>query len=147
MTSYTGLIRSLYNENGIRSLYKGYWATFWRDVPIFGAFFFIYEFLSKTFIKETESDSKKHLKLILISGLAGLCNWVPTYPADLVKSIIQCHDGPKTLTIKEVIQNGYRKMGYKFFYSGISPTFFMAGPLHMLIMISYEKLSDNMPEF
>ena len=88
MTSYSGLIKSLYNENGIRSLYKGFWATFWRDVPIFGAFFFIYEFLQKEFIDEKDAEAKKHLKLILISGLAGICNWVPTYPADLVKSII-----------------------------------------------------------
>jgi solute carrier family 25 carnitine/acylcarnitine transporter 20/29 len=98
MTSYAGLIKELYSERGIRSLYKGYWATFWRDVPIFGAFFFIYEYLNKMFIKEGEAS--KHFKLILISGLAGICNWVPTYPADLVKSIIQCHPGKDTLTMK-----------------------------------------------
>ena len=87
-TSYFELIKSLYNENGIRSLYRGFWSTFWRDVPMFGAFFFIYEYLSKSLIKEKESQSSKHMKLIFISGLAGLCNWVPTYPCDLVKSII-----------------------------------------------------------
>lgn len=101
MTSYTGLIKDLYAENGIRSLYKGFWGTFWRDVPIFGAFFFIYEYLSATFINDkVDTETSKHLKLILISGLAGICNWVPTYPADLVKSIIQCHPGKETLTIK-----------------------------------------------
>ncbi len=69
-------------------MYKGFWATFWRDVPIFGAFFFIYDFLSRKIIKEKDNEATKHLKLIMISGLAGVCNWVPTYPADLVKSII-----------------------------------------------------------
>jgi solute carrier family 25 carnitine/acylcarnitine transporter 20/29 len=88
MTSYTQLIRDLYSENGIRSLYKGFWGTFWRDVPIFGAFFFIYEYLSRSLIRSDDSEARKHAKLILISGLAGICNWVPTYPADLVKSII-----------------------------------------------------------
>jgi solute carrier family 25 carnitine/acylcarnitine transporter 20/29 len=72
----------------MRSIYRGFWATFWRDVPIFGAFFFIYDFWTRELIKESDSMAKKHLKLIFISGLAGLCNWVPTYPADLVKSII-----------------------------------------------------------
>ena len=100
MTSYTGLIKSLYQENGIRSIYRGFWATFWRDVPIFGAFFFIYDFWTRELIKDSDSAANKHMKLILISGLAGLCNWVPTYPADLVKSIIQCHPGRETLSIK-----------------------------------------------
>lgn len=147
MTSYTQLVKELYSENGIRSLYKGFWGTFWRDVPIFGAFFFIYEYLQRLFIRDTDSASSRHLKLVLISGLAGMCNWVPTYPADLVKSIIQCHPGKETLTIRQVVTDGHRRMGYKFFYSGISPTILMAGPLHMLIMLSYETLSNVMPEF
>ena len=88
MTSYTELVRELYAENGIKSIYRGFWATFWRDVPIFGAFFFIYEFWKRELIKESDSPATKHLKLIAISGIAGMCNWIPTYPADLVKSII-----------------------------------------------------------
>jgi hypothetical protein len=46
-----------------------------------------------------------------------------------------------------VVKEGYSRMGIKFFYSGISPTLVMAGPLHILIMLSYEKLSKIMPEF
>jgi len=45
------------------------------------------------------------------------------------------------------VADGRKRMGYKFFYSGISPTILMAGPLHMLIMLSYETLSDVMPDF
>jgi len=80
MTSYPELIKSLYNENGIRSLYKGFWATFWRDVPMFGAFFFIHEFMTKKIVNQSDGEATKHLKMIFISGLAGICNWVPTYP-------------------------------------------------------------------
>lgn len=87
-TSYLHLIKSLYKENGFRSIYRGFWATFWRDVPMFGAFFFIYEYLSKSLINEKESKSSQYMKLIFISGLAGIINWVPTYPFDLVKSKI-----------------------------------------------------------
>ncbi len=88
MTSYSGLVKQLYNENGMRSIFKGYWATFWRDVPMFGAFFFIHDFLCRKLIKSTDSETQRHLKLVLISGLAGTINWVPNYPFDLIKSII-----------------------------------------------------------
>jgi hypothetical protein len=47
----------------------------------------------------------------------------------------------------EVVRDGYGRMGMKFFYSGISPTILMAAPLHMLIMLSYEKLQVIVPEF
>jgi hypothetical protein len=46
-----------------------------------------------------------------------------------------------------VIKDGYGRLGFKFFYSGISPTFLMAAPLHILIMLAYEKLSEVMPDF
>ena len=97
MTSYPELIRELYNENGIRSFYKGFWPTFWRDVPMYGEFFFIHNYLCKKMIKKSDSDAKRHLKLIWISGIAGVINWLPTFPADIIKSIIQCHQGPETL--------------------------------------------------
>ena len=147
MTSYTELIRELYGEQGIRSIYRGFWATFWRDVPIFGAFFFINDFLTKECVSDRDNAASKHFKVIMIAGLAGLCNWVPTYPVDLVKTIIQCHPGKETLKMRQVIADGYRRMGPKFFYSGSSPTFLMAGPLHILVLLSYEKLSDLIPDF
>ena len=137
MTSYTKLIRKLYQERGIKALYRGYWATFWRDVPTFGAFFFVYDYLSRLFIRNTDSEAMKHFKLLWIGGLAGMVNWAPSYPCDLVKTIIQCDLEPKPFKIKDVIKMGYRKMGFKFFFTGISPTLVMAGPLHIIIMITY----------
>jgi hypothetical protein len=46
-----------------------------------------------------------------------------------------------------VIREGHGRLGMKFFYSGISPTILMAGPLHILIMVLYEKISEVTPEF
>ena len=57
-----------------------------------------------------------YFKKIMFGGLAGIINWCPTYPADLIKSIIQCDESPKSLTIREVIREGYKRLGNKFFY-------------------------------
>jgi solute carrier family 25 carnitine/acylcarnitine transporter 20/29 len=88
MTSYSKLISQLYHEGGIKSLYKGYWACFWRDVPTYGAFFFLYDYMNMHLIKDNDSDSTKHMKFVFISALAGTINWVASYPQDLIKSII-----------------------------------------------------------
>lgn len=100
----------------MRGLYRGYWATIWRDVPAYGMFFFIYDYLQRKFIREKDSTAMIHFKKVIFAGLAGIFNWCPTYPADLIKSIIQCNENPKPLSILEVIREGYSRLGMKFFY-------------------------------
>jgi hypothetical protein len=55
MTHYVEIINKIYQQNGIKGFYRGYWATFWRDVPSYGAFFFIYEYIKRYLIKKDES--------------------------------------------------------------------------------------------
>lgn len=59
-------------------------------MPTYGLFFFVYEYLKNLLIKETDSFTVQHAKLVFVSSFAGVINWIPTYPFDLIKSIIQC---------------------------------------------------------
>jgi solute carrier family 25 carnitine/acylcarnitine transporter 20/29 len=48
---YNGMLdcaKKLYREGGIRSIYKGTFATLMRDVPASGVYFATYEFFKKT---------------------------------------------------------------------------------------------------
>ena len=46
------LYRIVENE-GVRGLYRGFWATFWRDVPSWGVFFYVFEKLKLNFAQYT----------------------------------------------------------------------------------------------
>ena len=76
-----------------------------------------------------------------VMAIAGMINWGYSFPADLVKTTIQCHIGPGTPKIREVFIAGYKRLGFKYFYQGISPTFALAGPLHILLMVTYEQIA------
>ncbi len=85
---YSTVIKEIYNNSGVRGFYKGYWATFWRDVPSYGLMFFSYDYMQRMLYNEKDNEYKAYLKKMLAAGCAGILNWVPTYPADVVKSII-----------------------------------------------------------
>lgn len=86
MSHYQMIVKQLYKEKGIRGLYRGYWATFWRDVPTYGLFFFVYEGLKKIICKDTDSLAVEHAKILFLGSFAGMLHWIPNYPFDLVKS-------------------------------------------------------------
>lgn len=87
MTSYTALTREVYNKWGLMGFYRGFWAMFWRDVPWYGVFFYSYDVLCKRWIKENDSFIVADLKRSMACGIAGIMNWLPSYPADVIKSV------------------------------------------------------------
>jgi hypothetical protein len=44
MINYREYIPKIIKNEGYQGLYKGVWATFWRDVPGLGLYFFSYEY-------------------------------------------------------------------------------------------------------
>jgi hypothetical protein len=61
---------------------------FWRDVPAYGCFFFIYNYLENLLKNPKDSFTKEYLKKLFAIGVAGFVNWIPTYPFDVLKTII-----------------------------------------------------------
>lgn len=60
---------------------------FWRDVPTYGLFFFSYDWLCKKVNLKEEKNAEFYAKKFFAGGVAGILNWVPTYFADVFKSI------------------------------------------------------------
>lgn len=91
--SYRDTVQELYRERGFRSMYKGFGATCLRDVPSYGSFFFILDYFERHYIYEEDSANVVSMKKMLCGGMAGMLNWGYSFPADLVKTTIQCHKG------------------------------------------------------
>ena len=43
--NYQAEVRNVISEHGYRGLYRGFWATFWRDVPNWGVYFLVFRWL------------------------------------------------------------------------------------------------------
>lgn len=80
------VVRHLMKEGGIRSLYRGTYATLARDVPGSVAYFAVYEWLKKKFNKPGELNKGA---ILFAGGMAGVANWSVSIPPDVIKSRLQ----------------------------------------------------------
>ncbi|KAI6047750.1 hypothetical protein EDC04DRAFT_2863938 [Pisolithus marmoratus] len=93
-TQYRGVVdvmRHLYREGGIRSIFRGTGATLARDGPGSAAYFAAYEVTKKLMISR-ESTSGGNLNLgaiIFAGGTAGVAMWSLAIPPDVLKSRLQ----------------------------------------------------------
>lgn len=78
----------------MKGLYRGFWATFWRDVPSWAIYFAAFEwmkqlgpkYINKHNIKESQLDHMKMLWTINAGGMAGVLSWAACIPQDVIKS-------------------------------------------------------------
>ena len=96
---YSEVIPIIYAESGLPGYFRGWWATFWRDVPAWGVFFSSYKYMCDKFLPpegEIGSDSGKRRRKdwyffsvkLIAGGVAGWLNWIPAFPFDVIKSHI-----------------------------------------------------------
>ncbi|KAL6302149.1 mitochondrial carrier [Sparassis latifolia] len=89
-TGVFDVVKHLYKEGGIRSVYRGSAATIWRDGPGNAAYFAAYEVTKKLLTPAGSSPSELNLGAIVIAGgTAGVAMWSIAIPPDVLKSRIQ----------------------------------------------------------
>jgi solute carrier family 25 carnitine/acylcarnitine transporter 20/29 len=81
-------------NEGYPALYKGFWATMWRDVPGWGVYFWAYEYLKIRFgipfnSRSSTDDFKTFMFRTLAAGTAGSFSWFVSFPFDVAKTRIQ----------------------------------------------------------
>jgi solute carrier family 25 (mitochondrial carnitine/acylcarnitine transporter), member 20/29 len=89
---FADVVRALYREGGMRSLYRGTGLTLLRDCPGSGAYFAGYEYFKRLGVPEGGTLKDVSKSWILFSGgMAGICNWLISLPPDTLKSRVQGH--------------------------------------------------------
>jgi len=84
------VVRSLYREGGIRSIFRGTGATLARDGPGSAAYFAAYEVTKKALTPAGSSPSDLNLGAIIFAGgMSGVAMWSIAIPPDVLKSRIQ----------------------------------------------------------
>ena len=84
----------VYNVEGIKGYYRGFWVTFIRDVPSWGVYFYSYEVFKKLINRSLSKDNgstphQSNLMVMSLSGgLAGIASWLVSYPFDVIKTDI-----------------------------------------------------------
>ncbi|OJJ54225.1 hypothetical protein ASPSYDRAFT_493134 [Aspergillus sydowii CBS 593.65] len=124
------VVRQLYKEGGIRSVFRGSAMTLARDGPGSAAYFAAYEYIKRSLTpKDAEGNVTGDLSLpavLTAGGAAGIAMWIPVFPVDTIKSRLQSAPGKPTIggTIRAVYGNG----GFKAFFPGFGPALARAVP-------------------
>jgi solute carrier family 25 carnitine/acylcarnitine transporter 20/29 len=107
---------NIYNQYGIRGLYKGFAATWMRESTL-GVYFGTYDALMNAF-----KARKMNLQAasLLSGGFAGATAWFIMYPLDFVKTRFQSDSlsNPVYKSVKQCFQTEVKAKGISVIYTG-----------------------------
>lgn len=134
------VVRQLYAEGGIRSVFRGSAMTLARDGPGSAAYFAVYEYVKRSLSpKDAEGNATGELSLsaVMVAGAsAGVAMWIPVFPVDTIKSRIQTAEGRPT--ISGVVSQVYRSGGIRAFFPGFGPALARAIPANAATFVGVE---------
>lgn len=140
------VVRQLYKEGGIRSVFRGSVATLARDGPGSAVYFATYEFTKRNLSpKDKDGNPTGQLSLpavIVAGGAAGTAMWIPVFPVDTVKSRLQTAEG--NVSLGGIIGDLYRKGGFKAFFPGFGPALARAVPANAATFLGVELAHQAM---
>lgn len=135
------VVRQLYKEGGVRSVFRGSFATLARDGPGSAAYFATYEYIKRrlTPVDPVTGKPSGSLSLPAITcagAAAGVAMWIPVFPVDTVKSRLQTIEGKPT--VSGVISGLYKNGGFKAFFPGFGPALARAVPANAATFLGVE---------
>ncbi|PBP20389.1 hypothetical protein BUE80_DR008389 [Diplocarpon rosae] len=134
------VVRQLYKEGGVRSVFRGSFATLARDGPGSATYFATYEICKRKLTPVdpvTGKASSMSLWAITCAGAAaGVAMWIPVFPVDTVKSRLQTMEGNQT--VGAVISGLYKNGGLKAFFPGFGPALARAVPANAATFLGVE---------
>ncbi|KAH7115293.1 mitochondrial carrier domain-containing protein [Dendryphion nanum] len=140
------VVRQLYKEGGVRSVFRGSAMTLARDGPGSAAYFATYEIVKRKLTpKDPVTGQAGQLSLTAVmaaGGAAGIAMWIPVFPIDTIKSRLQSAEGRPTIsgTIKGIHASG----GFKAFFPGIGPALARAVPANAATFLGVELAQKAM---
>lgn len=140
---YTGTLdcaKKLYQESGIRGIYKGTVLTLMRDVPASGMYFMTYEWLKNILTPEGKSVSELSvLRILVAGGVAGIFNWAVAIPPDVLKSRFQtAPPGKYPNGFRDVLSELIRNEGVTSLYKGFNAVMIRAFPANAACFLGFE---------
>ncbi|KAF8319776.1 mitochondrial carrier [Clavulina sp. PMI_390] len=141
------VVKGLYKEGGLKSLFRGTGATLARDGPGSAAYFVAYEVVKKSLTPAGQDPSQLNLGAVITAGgLAGVAMWSLAIPPDVIKSRIQSapqgtYNGFMDCARKTIAQDGVKAL-----FKGFGPAMARAFPANAATFLGVEasiKLMDR----
>ncbi|KAF8213201.1 carnitine/acyl carnitine carrier [Mycena galopus ATCC 62051] len=142
------VMKHLYKEGGMKSIFRGSGATLARDGPGSAAYFAAYEVTKKALTPAGQSPSQLNLGAIIVAGgMAGVAMWAVAIPPDVLKSRLQSaptgtYSGMMDCARKTIAQDGVKAL-----WKGFGPAMSRAFPANAATFLGVEASRNLMDKF
>lgn len=143
-TQYRGVfdvLKHLYKEGGIRSVFRGSVATGIRDGPGSAAYFAAYE-ITKKWLTPADSKDLSVSAVIFAGGTAGLAMWTIAIPPDVIKSRIQTAATGTYSGFLDCVRKTIAIDGIGALWRGLGPAMARAFPANAAAFLGVELAKD-----
>lgn len=132
-------IQVILETEGWQGLFsRGLGPTLAREIPSYGLYFWTYGFLTSMF------DLGPALSPLVFGAMAGMAAWVPVYPIDVVKTLVQNTDGKdEQESAWQVMREVYAQGGVGAFFDGLTPKLLRAAVNHAVTFFIYDLLMQR----
>jgi len=148
-TQYKGvfdILRHLYKEGGIKSVFRGSVATVIRDGPGSAAYFAAYEVTKKQLTPAGSKDLSLSA-VILAGGTAGVAMWTIAIPPDVIKSRIQSATTGTYSGFLDCVRKTIAADGVGALWRGLGPAMARAFPANAAAFLGVELAKDFFDKF
>ncbi|KAG9314234.1 hypothetical protein JVU11DRAFT_5021 [Chiua virens] len=146
-TQYKGVfdvMRHLYKEGGLRSIFRGTGATLIRDGPGSAAYFATYEITKKLLTPAGPSASELNLSaIILAGGTAGVAMWSLAIPPDVLKSRLQSAPSGTYSGFFDCLRKTVAQDGLAALWKGFGPAMARAFPANAATFVGDSSQALN----
>jgi len=142
------VVKGLYKEGGIRSIFRGTGATLARDGPGSAAYFVGYELTKKALTPAGSSSSDLNLGAIIVAGgTAGVAMWSIAIPPDVLKSRIQSAPTGTYSGFLDCARKTIAADGVAALWKGFGPAMARAFPANAATFLGVEASRKLMDKF
>lgn len=131
----------LRSEGWVGFMNRGLAPTIIREVPSYMIYFVIYGILMKQFANYIGP----HVAPLIMGAIAGCACWIPVYPVDVVKTLVQNTEGGSDGEAKrssiEVTKQLYAEGGIMAFFDGLTPKMIRAAINHSVTFYVFELVN------
>jgi len=148
---YNGMVdcaKKLYKQGGLKSLYRGTFPTFLREIPGGGLYFLTYEYVQDKAKEYSGTTEISLIQTIFAGGIAGMSYWVLGMPPDVVKSRLQtAPEGKYPGGVRQVLSELLKTEGPTALYRGVTPVMLRAFPANAACFLGFELLMKFFEKF
>lgn len=123
------------DDMGVLGIFnRGLWPTLLREIPSYGIYFVIYGLLMQLPIATALGKAAP----LFFGAFTGMASWIPVYPVDVVKTLVQNSDGSEDISALAVAKELFEERGIGGFFDGLTPKMLRAAVNHSVTFYVYD---------